>query len=161
MSLGRASRVSSAFWVERRTRSSRGAFTLVELMVVVAIVGVLAVLAGVGYRKMVDSSHVTEASHMVQAIRVAQESYRAEVGRYADISSTTLCPQNSPVATPPSKIKTAWNTACPSSGTTWARLPVHTDGPVEFGLMLVLALDSVLAGLDRPGGVVRSGHEGI
>lgn len=108
-------------------------FTLVELMVVVSIVGILATLAVVGYRKLVDSSHVTEATHMVQGIRIAQESYRAETGRYANISATTLCPQNVPASSPPSKIKTPWNTACPSAGTNWSRLPVHTDGPVEFG----------------------------
>lgn len=109
------------------------AFTLVELMVVVAIVGILATLAVVGYNRLVDASHVTEATHMVQGVRVAQESYRAETGRYANISATTLCPQNTPSSSPPSKIKTPWNPVCPSAGTNWTRLPVHTDGPVEFG----------------------------
>ena len=40
---------------------SRAGFTLVELMIVVAIVGVLSVIAVVGYRKLVLSGKVTEA----------------------------------------------------------------------------------------------------
>ncbi len=64
------------------SRGSRG-FTLVELMIVVAIVGILATLAVVGYRKLIQSSHVSEATGMVQNIRVAQEGYHSETQQYA------------------------------------------------------------------------------
>src|SRR5271165_4702867 len=40
-------------------------FTLVEMMIVVAIVGILAALAVVGYRSLVLSSHMTEATNTV------------------------------------------------------------------------------------------------
>ena len=44
-------------------RGSRSAgFTLVELMIVVVIVGVLAVLAVVGFRRLVSEAHTTEAT---------------------------------------------------------------------------------------------------
>src|SRR5215472_2536496 len=84
-------------------RLSERAFTLVELMIVVAIIAILAILALVGYRKMVSSSHTAEATHMVQAIRVAQESYRSETQQYANISTDIvlgqLYPQSNPTNT--------------------------------------------------------------
>ncbi len=118
----------------KANRSERG-FTLIELAVVVVIVGVLAVLAVVGYRKMIDSSRVTEGSHMVQAIRVAQETYHSETGRYYNAGWSKLCPHNVAVSAPPTKTKMNWAPTCSSDGgtSTWAPLPVHTDGPVMFG----------------------------
>src|SRR5580700_12320022 len=67
-------------------RRSRG-FTLIELMIVVAIIGVLSLLAVVGYRKLIQTSHVTEATGMVQNIRIAQEAYHSETQQYAYLSS--------------------------------------------------------------------------
>lgn len=70
------------------TRKPRGAqgITLVELMIVVVIV---AILAGValpmygGYRRR---SRATEAAANVQLIAAAQEAYRREKGRYANVN---------------------------------------------------------------------------
>src|SRR5580658_10860571 len=68
-----------------RVKSS--GFTLVEMMVVVTIISILATLAMVGFRKITQSSHVSEATNMVQNIRVAQESYHSETQQYANIST--------------------------------------------------------------------------
>ena len=107
-------------------------FTLIEMMVVVIIVGILATLAVVGYRKLVQSSHVSEATNMVQSIRVAQEAYHGETQQYADISTslTSWYP-----ATGDGKHVTAWGGACSNcvTGQSWTVLPVHVDGPVLFG----------------------------
>jgi type IV pilus assembly protein PilA len=110
-------------------------FTLVEMMVVVVIVGILASLAVAGYRKIVQSSHVTEANNTVQNIRVAQESYHAETQQYADISAD-LTTAYYPQLTPTGQMVTGWGAPCPS-GTCptqdWSALPLHIDGPVMFG----------------------------
>jgi len=106
-------------------KRSRG-FTLIELGVVVTIVGILAVIAIVGYRKMILNSKLTEAKTMINAIRLAEESYKAESGVYLDISAA-YCPTDGS-----QQVKASWeNTTCASGK--WAQLPVHADGPVQFG----------------------------
>jgi type IV pilus assembly protein PilA len=101
-------------------------------MIVVAIVGILATLAVVGYRRMIQSSHVAEATGMVTNIRVAQESYHGETQTYANISPTleSYYP-NAPVY----QHATAWGGPCGAcnAGISWGQLPVHVDGPVLFG----------------------------
>ena len=134
-------------------------FTLVEMMVVVAIVGVLATLAVVGYRKIILSSHVSEANNTVQAIRVAQESYHAETQQYANISvnlTTAYYPQSSPTG----QQVTGWGGTCSTAvcAQDWSALPLHIDGPVMFGYATqggpansnTPALPSALAGFTLP-----------
>jgi type IV pilus assembly protein PilA len=101
---------------------------------VVVIVGILATLAVVGYRKIVQSSHVTEATHMVQSIRVAQEAYHGETQQYADISNDLAAWYPDSTA-PDGRHVTAWGGTCSNcvSGQTWSMLPLHVDGPVLFG----------------------------
>jgi prepilin-type N-terminal cleavage/methylation domain-containing protein len=60
----------------------RKGFTLVELMIVVAIISVLAVVAGTAYRRYLDSARTTEAYAMLGEIRTRQEAYRAEFSTY-------------------------------------------------------------------------------
>jgi type IV pilus assembly protein PilA len=110
-------------------------FTLIEMMIVVVIVGVLASLAVVGYRKLILSSHVTEARNTVQSIRVAQESYHAETQQYADISAD-LTAAYYPQTSPTGQLVTAWGAVCPAATCptqNWSALPLHIDGPVMFG----------------------------
>jgi type IV pilus assembly protein PilA len=113
----------------RLARASGGGFTLVELMIVVAIVGVLSVIAVIGYRKLVLAGKVTEAKNMLAGIRIAQESYKVERGIYANLGAG-LCPL---ATSGTAQVKTAWDPACSGGTATWQALPVHIDGPVQFG----------------------------
>jgi prepilin-type N-terminal cleavage/methylation domain-containing protein len=127
----------SSPFVARRERG----FTLVELMAVVVIVGVLSMLAVMGYRKIVTSSHVTEATSMVNNLRVAQEAYHAETQLYApcmgssDLTVTKWYPATSTYGT-----LVPWGSACGKcvSGYDISQvLPVHVDGPLLFGYQTI------------------------
>jgi|CZKU01.1.fsa_nt_gi type IV pilus assembly protein PilA len=134
------------------TRRARG-FTLVELMIVVAIVGILATLAVVGYRKLIQASHVSEATGMVQSIRVAQEGYHSETQQYASVSGTL---NNFYPAAPKYQTVTAWGAPCAAAcpGVPWSSLPVHVDGPVYFGYATVAGI----AGAAPPAAVTVNGQ---
>ena len=90
-----------------RTRRAR-AFTLVELAIVVAIIGILSVIALVGYRKYMLHSKITEAQGGgISAIKIAQEDFRAEKGTYANVGPA-FCPALGGV----SNKKVGWDPTC-------------------------------------------------
>ena len=58
--------------------------TLIEVMVVVAIVGFLAAIAIPAYNNYVTRSRRSDAFTALETVRAAQEMYRAERGIYAE-----------------------------------------------------------------------------
>jgi type IV pilus assembly protein PilA len=135
-----------------RTRRGRTAltsgFTLVELMITVAMVGVLATLALVGYRRYIDSAKVSEAVQLVGAIRSAEEGFRAETMSYLDVS-TDWYPRN----TFDSK-KMDWPPPNHADKAKWSALNVTTDGPVRFGYRVNAGAAG--AAVTVPGGIAYS-----
>jgi type IV pilus assembly protein PilA len=113
-------------------RSERG-FTLVEMMITVAIVGILATLAVFGVSKYMNSSKTGEALQMIGSIKAGQEMYKADMMSYLDvsgakdISSASFYP-----GYPPGKKVWAWGDASTPIGANFRLLAVTTDGPVRF-----------------------------
>jgi prepilin-type N-terminal cleavage/methylation domain-containing protein len=65
----------------------RGGFTLVELMIVVAILTVVVSLAVVSYGKYIRKATKAEVTAMLGEIRVKEEAYFAENGYYASTAA--------------------------------------------------------------------------
>jgi len=115
-----------------RIRARRG-FTMVELLAVVAMVGILAAIALVGYRRYLNASKTSDAKAVMSAIRISQESYRAETLSYLNCSAslTSWYP-----SAPNGKRKNFYNTGH-SEDDCWRLLNVTTDSPTTFGYAVV------------------------
>ncbi len=87
-------------------RSSKG-FTLIELMIVVAIIGILAAIAIPNFLTYQLKSRQSEAKTNLQAIRTSMLSFQAEKGCYVAVPNW---PANAPTTTAKSS-PTPWSTA--------------------------------------------------
>lgn len=109
----------------------RGGFTLIELMIVVAIVGVLSAVAIPSFRSYVLRSRTSEAVTFLGEIRQRQEAYRAEFGQYCSVSAAPGSPPESgtwaPATLPTGGDKVSWTA---TGG--WTQLGAAPDGPVAF-----------------------------
>ncbi|MEP7125995.1 MAG: prepilin-type N-terminal cleavage/methylation domain-containing protein [Byssovorax sp.] len=122
-------------------RSWQRGYTLAELMIVVAIIGVMAALAIVGYKKYLNAAQAGEAKAMIQGIRAGEESYKSEMLVYLNVSGTltNYYPHDPTVSK--NDEKWSWTQSAdvrytdPVKG--WQLLNVNSDGPVRFGYAVV------------------------
>lgn len=108
----------------------RGGFTLIELMIVVAIIGILASIAIPMLASQQLRTKSTEAKTNLGAIRVVEEVNFGETGTYlAANAEPAVIPGGSPVV---------FNTA----GSDFAQLGWSPEGRVYFSYAVVVSADS-------------------
>jgi prepilin-type N-terminal cleavage/methylation domain-containing protein len=120
-------------------------FTLVELLVVIAMIGILAALAVFSFQKLVKSAGTSEAVAMIQSIRAAEEAHKAETLVYLGCSGcggvpcapgagnlTTYYPQMQL-----SDKKAHWVNDKHPDYNCWNMLHVAADSGVKFGYAVV------------------------
>lgn len=112
-----------------RKHHNRG-FTLIELMIVVAILAILAAVAIVSYRQYVLSARNSEATSILADVRIKQEAYRATFHQYANLQQG----DNWIPDTTPGSEQRAWPTTggLNTLAGMWRQLGVTPDRMVFF-----------------------------
>jgi type IV pilus assembly protein PilA len=119
----------SPFKVSARRAAARG-FTMAELMAVVALVGILSMIATVSYRKFVAHSKTAEVMPMFVNIKAAEEAYKDETFRYLGPSGSSL---NNYFPNNPKPGQQKMNFAGTGTGwADWEALNVKVAGPMLF-----------------------------
>ena len=123
-------------------------FTLVELMIVVAIIGILAVVAIISFRKYLQKAKVSEAYTMLGDIKAKEEAYKAEFSQYCNVSSSLTAGNRHPATAPKANgTKVSWTTGLPVA---WQQLGVHPDGDVWMGYVVHAGLPNGACSGDCP-----------
>ena len=73
-------------------KSLQKGFTLIELMIVVAIIGILAAIAIPAYQDYTIRAQVTEGLNLADGVKVAVADYYTQNGKYPAANLTTAAP---------------------------------------------------------------------
>ncbi len=107
----------------RQGDSSQAGFTIIELMITVAILAVLASVAVMAYSQYVERAHNSEATALLADVRLKQEAYRSTFHQYAfDGVGSGWYPDKTPGDQP-----RHWG-----SDQDWNQLGVKPSDPVYF-----------------------------
>lgn len=122
----------------RKTRKNEKGFTMVELIIVVAIMGIIGALLVPAYSTMTTKARVTTDLNTVKTIKRTAESYKAETGTY---------PAGTDLASVSATLKTAgYLDEVVALQTAGATAPVTTStGTFDIKLNLTAATDPAVS----------------
>jgi len=113
-------------------------FTLIELMITVAIIGILAAIAVPSYRDYVLRGHLVTLTNDLQAMRVKMEQYYQDNRTYLAVSSITPpCTSTATTVTKP----TPYSLSCSSTATTF-KATIKGSGVVDGFIYTIDQSDS-------------------
>jgi len=127
------------------TRARSEGFSLMELMTVVAIVGVLSAMSVPTFSNYVYKSRTTEATEFLGVIRLREEAYRSEFGTYCatvKTQPTEVAALDSKGNLVPDPSTTRRETAFFNGTDEWRQLGASPSGPVRFGYGVVAGTPS-------------------
>ena len=115
---------------------AQGGMTLIELMAVVAIVGVLATIAVFMFRRQANKAKASEVKAVFAELKVREEQYFLENNTYACMPNLGACDDSVffPDSTP-----TADARPYDPTGTSWIDLKVNVDKPALYCVYSVTA----------------------
>jgi prepilin-type N-terminal cleavage/methylation domain-containing protein len=129
----------------RRTRGT----TLVELMIVVVVIGILAALASIGYKRYVGRSRLAEANAMLAELSAKQQLFFMDSGAYVPARADNNITQPSPDEVASAFIPTALTDgdfesartahAISPMPTAWSRIGLKPQWPALYCSYLVNA----------------------
>ena len=112
----------------RKYLENKRGFTLIELMIVVAIVAILAAIAVPSYMRFQSKAKTAEATNNLAVIRAGEETYRAENDVYKDCAATP--------AAVPSGTSAAW---AGGGIADFAQIGFVPDGDVRYQYTVTVA----------------------
>jgi len=106
----------------RRPPGAQAGFTLIELMITVAIVAILAAVALPAYNNYIMRGHLVALTNDLQAVRVKMEQYYQDNRAYPTSSTAlaNICPS-------PSSSSTPYSLACTATKASSTTTPVTID----------------------------------